>query len=76
MSALNVFNANLLKFMDVSVVTSNSGGTSQGNPNAGADPTDQIPMYDPESPAVCYFFNFVCPAMFVVFGVRRLIVQD
>ena len=44
MSALNVFNANLLKFVSNSaeVVTSSSGGTSQGNPNAGNSNSDQV----------------------------------
>jgi mannan endo-1,6-alpha-mannosidase len=47
MSALNVFNANLLKFVSNSatVVTSSSGGTSQGNPNAGNTDSDQVYTY-------------------------------
>lgn len=46
MSALNVFNANMLKFMKTSsVTTANSGGTSQGNPNAGSTSSDQLTTY-------------------------------
>ena len=50
MSALNVFNANLLKFVTNSaqLVTSDSGGTSQGNPNAGN--TDSNAIIDPYLP--------------------------
>lgn len=44
MSALNVFNANLLKYVSTSaqVVTSSSGGTSQGKPDAGNSNSDQV----------------------------------
>ena len=47
MSALNVFNANLLKFAanSAEVVTSASGGTSQGNPNAGNSNSDSLSTY-------------------------------
>ena len=46
MSALNVFNANMLKFMQSSsVTTANSGGTSQGNPNAGSSSSNQLTTY-------------------------------
>lgn len=47
MSALNVFNANLMKFVTSSaqVVTSSSGGTSQGNPNAGNSNSDSVYSY-------------------------------
>lgn len=44
MSALNVFNANMVKFMNYSVDTASSGGTSQGNPEAGSPTSDQIDM--------------------------------
>jgi mannan endo-1,6-alpha-mannosidase len=47
MSALNVFNANMVKFMDISVDTGNNGGTSEGNPNAGTPTSDQIEPYLP-----------------------------
>ena len=46
MSALNVFNANMMKFMkNSSVTTANSGGTSQGNPDAGSTSSDQLTTY-------------------------------
>jgi mannan endo-1,6-alpha-mannosidase len=45
MSALNVFNSNMFKFMDVGVDSSQSGGTSQGNPDAGAPASDQLLTY-------------------------------
>jgi mannan endo-1,6-alpha-mannosidase len=46
MSALNVFNANMMKFVEKSsVTTANTGGTSQGNPDAGSTTSDQITMY-------------------------------
>jgi mannan endo-1,6-alpha-mannosidase len=45
MSALNVFNANMMKFTSQAVVTSNSGGTSVGDPNAGSPTSDQIDTY-------------------------------
>jgi len=49
MSALNVFNANLLKFAanSAEVVTSASGGTSQGNPNAGNSNSDSLSTIAP-----------------------------
>jgi mannan endo-1,6-alpha-mannosidase len=48
MSALNVFNANIMKFMTSSAVaTANSGGTSAGNPDAGSTTSDQSIMYAP-----------------------------
>ena len=42
MSALNVFNANMMQFMSTSVTTANDGGTSQGNPDAGTPSSDQL----------------------------------
>lgn len=45
MSALNVFNSNMFKFMGATVDSSVSGGTSQGNPNAGAPSSDQLLVY-------------------------------
>jgi mannan endo-1,6-alpha-mannosidase len=47
MSALNVFNANLLKFVGAAaeVATGNSGGTSVGDPNAGNSNSDQVYTY-------------------------------
>ena len=45
MSALNVFNANMIKFKEDSVTTADTGGTSQGDPSAGSNPSDQQPMY-------------------------------
>ena len=47
MSALNVFNANMVKFVGNSITTSTSGGTSAGNPNAGSSTSDQLVMYVP-----------------------------
>jgi mannan endo-1,6-alpha-mannosidase len=41
MSALNVFNANLMQFMTTSsIASSTDGGSSTGNPDAGASTTD------------------------------------
>jgi mannan endo-1,6-alpha-mannosidase len=46
MSALNVFNANLMKFMSSSSVGSaTDGGTSQGNPDAGSPSSDDVTAY-------------------------------
>jgi mannan endo-1,6-alpha-mannosidase len=45
MSALNVFNSNMVKFMTTGVITAESGGTSQGNPDAGASSSQQLPSY-------------------------------
>lgn len=45
MSALNVFNANLMKFQATTPATSNTGGTSVGNPNAGNSNSDQLVTY-------------------------------
>jgi len=42
MSALNVFNANMIKFISNTVDTSHTGGTSAGNPNAGSTTSDQM----------------------------------
>jgi hypothetical protein len=47
MSALNVFNANMVKFMSTTVTTANDGGTSQGNPDAGTPSSDQLVTYVP-----------------------------
>jgi mannan endo-1,6-alpha-mannosidase len=56
MSALNVFNANMVKFTEIGsgngtsgggLSTSSTGGTSQGNPNAGSATSDQIDTYLP-----------------------------
>lgn len=47
MSALNVFNANMLKFTEVSVVTSSTGGNSTGNVNAGNPTSDQMNTITP-----------------------------
>jgi len=50
MSALNVFNANMVKFVQTAVPdTTNSGGTSQGNPDAGSTTSDQMYTYYPLS---------------------------
>jgi len=47
MSALNVFNGNLLKFMtSSSVATSTDGGSSIGNPNAGSSSSDRVTTYE------------------------------
>lgn len=45
MSALNVFNANMMQFMAKSVSTAQDGGTSQGNPDAGTPSSDQLVTY-------------------------------
>ncbi len=46
MSALNVFNANMIKFMlSSSVTTATTGGTSEGDPNAGSASSDQLTTY-------------------------------
>jgi mannan endo-1,6-alpha-mannosidase len=50
MSALNVFNANMVQFMRSAgnqIATSDQGGTSQGNPNAGVTNSDQLVTYFP-----------------------------
>ena len=50
MSALNVFNANMLKFVQTATVdtgTPGGGGTSQGNPDAGTTNSDQMYTYLP-----------------------------
>ena len=49
MSALNVFNANMMKFITTTPATSDTGGTSVGNPNAGNTKSDQLTMYPPLS---------------------------
>jgi len=49
MSALNVFNANMVQFMTnagASISTSSTGGTSQGNPDAGVQNSDQLVAYE------------------------------
>lgn len=54
MSVLNVLNANIMKFMtSSSVTTANTGGTSAGNPNAGSTTSDQLAPYAP-----LYFLAF------------------
>ena len=46
-SAANVFNANLMKFMtSSSVATATDGGSSVGNPNAGSSASDQVTTYE------------------------------
>jgi len=48
MSALNVFNANMLKFTtDAKVLTSNTGGNSTGNVDAGSPTSDQMNLISP-----------------------------
>jgi mannan endo-1,6-alpha-mannosidase len=48
MSALNVFNANMMKFMtSSSVTTANTGGTSEGNPDAGSTTSNELITYAP-----------------------------
>jgi mannan endo-1,6-alpha-mannosidase len=62
MSALNVFNANMMKFVSSSSVASaNTGGTSSGNPNAGSPNSDQL---------TTYFLSLPFPVF------RRLIIKD
>ena len=55
MSALNVFNANLLKFVGAAaeVATGNSGGTSIGDPNAGNSNSNEVFTY-------VFLFPFLC----------------
>ena len=45
MSALNVFNSNLMQFASNSIATSDNGGTSKGDPSAGTNPTDRLKPY-------------------------------
>jgi mannan endo-1,6-alpha-mannosidase len=48
MSALNVFNANLLQFVNnANVLTSSTGGNSTGNVNAGTPTSDQVDIITP-----------------------------
>jgi len=48
MSALNVFNANLLQFVEsAKVVTSSTGGNSTGNVNAGNPASDEVNLITP-----------------------------
>ena len=58
MSALNVFNANMIKFMSSSsVTTSSTGGTSQGDPGAGSSSSDQLTTY--HNPQFEYFILMI-----------------
>jgi hypothetical protein len=45
LSALNVFTANMVKFTSIQPVTANSGGTSQGDPNAGNPASSTVEEY-------------------------------
>jgi hypothetical protein len=45
MSALNVFTANMVKFTSIVPVTSGSGGTSVGDPNAGNTDSNVMDTY-------------------------------
>jgi hypothetical protein len=69
MSALNVFNANMLKFVETSaeLVTGGTGGTSVGNPNAGNSNSDQVYTYAPPTP----LFSVLFGGLMVGFRLRR-----
>jgi mannan endo-1,6-alpha-mannosidase len=47
LSLFNVLNANLIKFVEAPPVTQNTGGTSQGNPNAGTTGNPKIGTVSP-----------------------------
>jgi hypothetical protein len=42
MSALNVFNANMMKFTQNQVVSQNTGGSSIGDPGAGSSTNSMV----------------------------------
>ena len=60
MSALNVFNANMMKFIVAAPTTSQNGGTSVGNPDAGNSNSDQLTPYHHPPPPQHVFWGFGC----------------
>jgi len=54
MSALNVFNANMMKFTAITPTTAGNGGTSVGNPDAGNSNSNQLTPYPPTPLANTY----------------------
>jgi len=58
MSALNVFNANMMKFMTSIPNTASTGGTSVGNPNAGNTNSDQLVRYFPPDYSIFLYMGY------------------